>query len=138
MNSFWIKNMNSFLIISLFNFDLVICLYFCYYFSPCLVVDTDKVIFKKNKDKFGILETLYHSFKLKIMLNTTTALFVKVVVHVVKTMPKNPWEILFQNGLNMKTQLKQQLKPAKHLKYFPDHQFESKLGLLNTRGKGKF
>ena len=82
--------MNSFLIISLFNFDLVICLYFCYYFSPCLVVDTDKAIFKKNKYKFGILETLYHSFKLKIMLNTTTALFVKVVVHVVKTMPKNP------------------------------------------------
>ena len=27
----------------------------------------------------------------------------------------------------MQTQLKLQLKPAKHLKYFPDHQFDSKV-----------
>ena len=37
--------MNSFLIISLFNFDLVICIYFCNYFSPSLVLDTGKVEF---------------------------------------------------------------------------------------------
>ena len=48
-----------------------------------------------NSTLFGSLETLDHSFKLKIMLNTTAALFMKVIVLVVKTMSVNPWQMLF-------------------------------------------
>ena len=44
---------------------------------------------------FGTPETLDHSFKLKIKLNTTAALFTKVIVRVVKNMSVNPWEMLF-------------------------------------------
>ena len=36
-----------------------------------------------------MLEILDHSFKLKIMLNTTAALSKKVIVHVVKNMSVN-------------------------------------------------
>ena len=42
-----------------------------------------------NSALFGTLETLDHSFKLKIMLNTTATLFIKVIVRVVKTMSMN-------------------------------------------------
>ena len=42
-----------------------------------------------NSTLFGTLETLDHSFKLKIMLNITATLFIKVIVHVVKTMSMN-------------------------------------------------
>ena len=42
-----------------------------------------------NSTLFGTLETLDHSFKLKIMLNTTATLFIKVIVRVVKTMSMN-------------------------------------------------
>ena len=41
-----------------------------------------------NSTLFGSLEILNHSFKLKI--NTTAALFMKVIVRVVKTMSVNP------------------------------------------------
>ena len=56
------------------------------------------VIFTNNKSKFNIIcntETLDHSLKLKIKLNTAAALFTKVVVRVVKTMLLNPSEMLF-------------------------------------------
>ena len=38
----------------------------------------------------GTLETLHHSFKLKIMLNAIAVLFMKVIVRVMKTMSVNP------------------------------------------------
>ena len=43
-----------------------------------------------NSTLFGALEKVDHSFKLKIMRNTTAALFTKVIVHVVKAMSVNP------------------------------------------------
>ena len=39
---------------------------------------------------FGTLETLDHSFNLKVMLNTIAAWLMKVIVRVVKTMWMNP------------------------------------------------
>ena len=50
---------------------------------------------KVNSKFFGTLEALDHSFKLKIMLNTTAALFTNVLVRVVETMTVNPWEMFF-------------------------------------------
>ena len=43
-----------------------------------------------NSTLFRTLEILDHSFKLKIMLNTTASLFTKVFVCVVKTTLVNP------------------------------------------------
>ena len=43
-----------------------------------------------NSTLFGTLEKVDHSFKLRIMRNTTAALFMRVIVHVVKTMSVNP------------------------------------------------
>ena len=66
---------------------------------------------------FGIPETIDHSFKLKIMLNTTAVRFMKVIVRVVKTV---------RNVVLRCAQHKdphKQSEPAKHLKFFPDHQF---------------
>ena len=48
-----------------------------------------------NSTLFGTLETVDHSFKLKIMWNTTAVLFTKVIVRVVETMSVNSWEMLF-------------------------------------------
>ena len=56
-----------------------------------LVILTNNV----NSALFETLETLDHSFKLKIMLNTTAAWFMKVIVCVVITMSVNPGEMLF-------------------------------------------
>ena len=47
------------------------------------------LIINVNSALFGTPETLDHSFKLKIKLNTTAALFTKVIVRVVKTMSVN-------------------------------------------------
>ena len=43
-----------------------------------------------NSTLSGTPETLDHSFKLKIMLNTTAAWFMKLIVRVVKTKSVNP------------------------------------------------
>ena len=43
-----------------------------------------------NSTLFETLEILDHSFKLKIMLSTTAALFMKVIFRVVKTKLVNP------------------------------------------------
>ena len=55
------------------------------------------------------------------MLNTTSALFIKAIVRVVKTMLANSWEILFKMG-----DPNEQCESAKRLKYFTEHQFEQK------------
>ena len=47
-------------------------------------------IINVNSALFGTLERLDHSFKLKIVLNTTAAWFMTVTVRVVKTMLVNP------------------------------------------------
>ena len=47
-------------------------------------------IINVNSTLFETLDTSDHSFKLKIMRNTTAAWFMKVIVHVVKTMLVNP------------------------------------------------
>ena len=47
-------------------------------------------IIKVNSTLFGRLETLDHSFKLKIMLNITAALFMKIIIRVGKIMSMNP------------------------------------------------
>ena len=47
-------------------------------------------IINVNSALFGTLERLDHSFKLKIVLNTTAAWFMMVTVRVVKTMLVNP------------------------------------------------
>ena len=47
-------------------------------------------IINVNSTLFGTPETLHQSLKLKIMLNTTAALFMKVTVLMVKTMLVNP------------------------------------------------
>ena len=74
----------------------------------------------------GTLETSDHSFKLKIMLNTTVVWFVNVIVRVLKTMWVNPWEMLFLRWAEYEDPNKQS-EPAKYLKYFTDHQFEWKV-----------
>ena len=66
--------------------------------------NVERTIINVNSALSGTLEILDHSFKLKIMLNNTTALFTKVIVCVVKTMSLSPWE-MFKDGLNMKTQI---------------------------------
>ena len=51
------------------------------------------VIFTNSKCKFNNVwntKNINHSLKLKIMLNTTAAFFMKVIVGVVKTMSVNP------------------------------------------------
>ena len=83
-------------------------------------------IINVNSTLCGTLEILDYSFKVKIMANITAALFTKVIVRLVKTMSVNPWEMLFYDDLNMKTQISNR----NHLntwKYFPDHQFEWKV-----------
>ena len=47
-------------------------------------------ILNVNSTMFGTLEVLDHPFKLKIMLNTTAALFTKIIGRVVKPMLVNP------------------------------------------------
>ena len=47
-------------------------------------------IINVNSNLLGTIETLDHSFKLKIMLNITGALFMKVILCVVKNMSVNP------------------------------------------------
>lgn len=56
------------------------------------------------------------------MLNTTAALSKKVIVHVVKNMSVNSKCVVLR-WAEHKDSFKQS-KPAKHLKYFSDHQFE--------------
>ena len=62
---------------------------------------------------FGILETIDHSFKLKIMLNTTAVWFMKVIVRVVKTVRNVVLRWAQHEDPN------KQSEPAKHLKFFP-------------------
>ena len=69
----------------------------------------------------GTPEVLDHSFKSKAMLNTTAALLIKIMVYVVTTMLENLYE-MFYNKLDIRPIKQSEL--AKHLKYFPDHQFE--------------
>ena len=85
------------------------------------------------------MEILDHLFKSKIMLNTTAALFTKVIVRMVKTMSMNPWEMLFKDGLSMKTQISNQ-NQLNTWNIFLTINLNGKcsLGRLNTRGKGKF
>ena len=47
-----------------------------------------------NSTLFGTPEILDHSFKLKIMSDSTVALFMKVLIRVVKTMSVNLSELL--------------------------------------------
>ena len=43
-----------------------------------------------NSTHFGTLEILHRPYKLKKMLNTTAAVFMEVIVHVMETMLLNP------------------------------------------------
>ena len=96
-------------------------------------------IFTKHKCKFkliGILELLGHSFKLKIMLNTTAVLFLIVIVSVVISTSVNPWELLYWNWLRMKTQISN-LKQRNTWNIFLIINLNEKyrIGFLNTQGK---
>ena len=76
-----------------------------------------------NSALLGTLETLDHSFALKVKLNTTAAWFMKVIVRVVKTMSvKSVRNIVFRWSEHKDPNKQSQL--AQHLKYFPDHQLE--------------
>ena len=72
---------------------------------------------------FGTLEILDHSFKLNTILNSTATLFTKLVLHVVK----NYVSEYVRNVRAEHEDPNKQLEPAKHIKYFPDHQFKWRL-----------
>ena len=82
-------------------------------------------IINVNSTLFGTVETLGHSFKLKIMPNTTAALFYEDNCpygenYVGESVRKPILRWARQEDPNKHSE------PAKHLKYFPDHQFERK------------
>ena len=59
------------------------------------------------------------------MLNTTAALFTKVIVRVVKTVGRSVRNVVLTRAEHEDPN--KQSEPAKHLKHFPDHQFEWKV-----------
>ena len=72
---------------------------------------------------FGTLETLDHSFKLKTMLNNTACeCNCSCGENCVGESVRNAALRWAEHENSNK-----QLEPARHLKYFPDHQLESKV-----------